>query len=61
MTREARNARGAKGPLSEESDMEIREIRDRNRSISKAIGQILQQVCYYLLVLISKPNNLDYS
>ena len=45
MTREARNARGAKGPLSEESDMEIREIRDRNRSISKAIGQILQQVC----------------
>jgi len=43
VTREARTAQGAKGPLSEESDMEIREIRDRNRSISKAIGQILQQ------------------
>ena len=44
VTREARNVLGAKGPMSEESDMDIREIRDRNRSISKAIGQILQQV-----------------
>ena len=44
--REARTAKGSKVPLLDEKDMDLRELRSRNRTIARSIAEIMQQVGY---------------
>ncbi|CAK8671416.1 unnamed protein product [Clavelina lepadiformis] len=41
--REARTAKGSKVPLLDEKDMDLRELRSRNRTIARSIAEIMQQ------------------
>nr|CAB3228550.1 coiled-coil domain-containing protein 39-like [Phallusia mammillata] len=42
-SREARVARKSRGPMLEERDMDLREVRSRNRTIAKNIAQLVNQ------------------
>ena len=42
--RQARTARGSKVPMLEERDIDVRDIRSKNKTMSKAIGEAVQQV-----------------
>jgi len=42
--REARVAKGSKVPLLEERDIDVRELRSKNKTIAKAVAELVQQV-----------------
>ena len=43
-TRQARMAVGSKVPVLEERDIDLRDVRSKNKTMSKALGDAVQQV-----------------
>jgi len=43
-TREVRSRQGRNSPLMEETDMEVREMREKNRQLCKSVAAVVQQV-----------------
>merc|ERR1712202_28930 len=42
-TREVRSRQGRNSPLMEETDMEVREMREKNRQLCKSVAAVVQQ------------------